>query len=73
MKLIGSLLLVIMLSGCAELVGYAIGTLGNVTGDLIMDKVKEKEKDQNKDLITRGNYDTNNCKKIKHPSSINDV
>ena len=45
MKLIASLLLIIMLSGCAELVSYAIGTLGNVTGDLIMDEIKEKEKE----------------------------
>ena len=45
MKFIGSLLLVIILSGCAELVSYAIGTLGNVTGDLIMDEIKEKKKE----------------------------
>jgi hypothetical protein len=48
MKLIGLFLLVIMLSGCAEFVGYAIGTLSNVTGDLIMDEIKEKEKEKEK-------------------------
>ena len=46
MKLIGSLLLVIILSGCAELVSYAIGTLGNVTGDLIMDEIKKEKKEE---------------------------
>ena len=49
MKLIGLFLLVIMLSGCAELVGYTIGTLSNVTGDFIMDKVKEKEEEKEKE------------------------
>jgi hypothetical protein len=42
-----------MISGCAELVSYAVGTLGNVTGDLIMrelddKKENEKEKEQEK-------------------------
>ena len=45
MKLIGLFLLVIILSGCAQLVNFAIGTLGNVTGDLIMDKIKEKKEE----------------------------
>ena len=45
MKLVGLFLLVIMLSGCAQLVNFAIGTLGNVTGDLIMDEIKEKKKE----------------------------
>ena len=45
MKLVGLFLLVIMLGGCAEFVGYAIGTLSNVTGDLIMDEIKEKKKE----------------------------
>ena len=39
----------IVISGCAELVGYTVGTLSNVTGDLIMRKIddeKEKEKDK---------------------------
>ena len=45
MKLIGLFLLVIILSGCAQLVNFAIGTLGNVTGDLIMDKLKEKKEE----------------------------
>ena len=37
-----------MLSGCAELVSYAIGTLGNVTGDLIMNKIDEKKEKEEK-------------------------
>ena len=32
--------------GCAELIGYTIGTASNVTGDLITDYIKnEKKKD----------------------------
>ena len=43
------LLLIILLTqmGCSTLVGYLIGTAGNLTSDLIlreMDKEKEKEK-----------------------------
>ena len=40
-----------VISGCAQLVGYTVGTLSNVTGDLIMreiDAKKEKEKEQDK-------------------------
>ena len=47
MKFMAALLLIIMISGCAQLVGYVVGTLSNVTGDLIMreiiDDKKEKE------------------------------
>ena len=46
MKLVGLCLLVIMLGGCAEFVGYAIGTLSNVTGDLIMDEIKKEKKEE---------------------------
>ena len=39
----------LMISGCAELVSYTIGTLGNVTGDLIMREIDDKkEKEQKK-------------------------
>jgi len=49
MKFMATLLLVIVISGCAELVGYAVGTLSNVTGDLIMREIDEKnEKEQEK-------------------------
>ena len=43
MKFLAALLLIIMISGCAELVSYAVGTLGNVTGDLIMRKMDETD------------------------------
>ena len=38
--------------GCAELIGFTIGTAGNVTGDLIIkyidnEKKKDKEDDAN--------------------------
>ena len=32
-----------VISGCAELVSYTIGTLGNVTGDLIMREIDETD------------------------------
>ena len=64
MKLIGLFLLVIMLSGCAELVSYAIGTLGNVTGDLIMDEIKEKKKEM-KDTAHCDPMGVRNCPKEK--------
>jgi len=38
-----------MLSGCAELVGYVVGTLSNVTGDMIMNKIDDKKEKVNKD------------------------
>ena len=43
MKFIAALILIIMISGCAELVSYTIGTLGNVTGDLIMREIDDKK------------------------------
>jgi len=43
MKFLAALLLIIMISGCAELVSYTIGTLGNVTGDLIMREIDETD------------------------------
>jgi hypothetical protein len=55
MKLIASLLLLITLNGCAELVSYAIGTLGNVTGDLIMNKIDDKKEKVNKDAPKKRN------------------
>ena len=64
MKLIGLFLLVIMLSGCAQLVNFAIGTLGNVTGDLIMDKIKEK-KEEMKDTDYCDPMGVRNCPKEK--------
>ena len=49
MKFLAALLLMFVISGCAALVGYAVGTLSNVTGDLIMRKLDdEKEKEQEK-------------------------
>ena len=41
-------LIIVMMTqlGCAELIGYTIGTASNVTGDLITDYIKnEKKKD----------------------------
>ena len=45
MKLIAALLLIIMISGCAQLVSFVVGTLGNVTGDLIMREIIDDKKD----------------------------
>ena len=45
MKFIAALLLMFVISGCAQLVGYAVGTLSNVTGDLIMREIIDDEKD----------------------------
>jgi len=45
MKLMAALVLMIVISGCAELVSYTIGTLGNVTGDLIMRQIIGDKKD----------------------------
>ena len=63
MKYLAALLLIIIISGCAQLVGYTVGTLSNVTGDLIMrqiDDKKEKEKEQEKKW--KGNGE---CRAIK--------
>ena len=38
------ILVIVTQVGCAELIGYAIGTAGNVTGDLIIKHI-EKMKD----------------------------
>ena len=46
MKLMAALLLMFVISGCAELVSYTIGTLGNVTGDLIMREIIDDKKDK---------------------------
>ena len=46
MKFIAALVFIIMISGCAELVSYTIGTLGNVTGDLIMREIIDDKKDK---------------------------
>ena len=35
--------------GCAELIGFAIGTAGNVTGDLIIKYVENDEKKDKED------------------------
>jgi len=35
--------------GCAELMGFAIGTAGNVTGDLIIKYVENEEKKDKED------------------------
>ena len=49
MQFIAAVLLMFVISGCAELVGYAVGTLSNVTGDLIMRQIDDKkEKEQDK-------------------------
>ena len=39
-------LIIIMLTqlGCAELIGYTIGTASNVTGDLIIDYIENEVK-----------------------------
>ena len=42
-----ALLLMFVISGCAELVSYTIGTLGNVTGDLIMREIDNKKEQKN--------------------------
>ena len=47
MKLMAALLLMFVISGCAELVSYTIGTLGNVTGDLIMREIDNKKEQKN--------------------------
>ena len=49
MKFLAALVLMLVISGCAELVGYTIGTLSNITGDLIMRQIDDKkEKEQDK-------------------------
>ena len=49
MKFLAALLLMFVISGCAQLVGYTVGTLSNVTGDLIMRQIDDKkEKEQDK-------------------------
>ena len=47
--------------GCAELIGYTIGTASNVTGDLITDYLKnEKKKDtENSPQETKETNETN--------------
>ena len=35
-----------VISGCAELVGYTVGTLSNVTGDLIMREIDDKKEEE---------------------------
>ncbi len=39
--------------GCAELIGYAIGTAGNVTGDLIVQQIKKMEDAENSPQKTK--------------------
>jgi hypothetical protein len=46
------ILIMVTQLGCAELIGFTIGTAGNVTGDLIIkyidnEKKKDKEDDAN--------------------------
>lgn len=46
------ILVIVTQLGCAELIGFGIGTAGNVTGDLIIkyidnEKKKDKEDDAN--------------------------
>ena len=60
MKSIAALLLMFVISGCAELVSYTIGTLGNVTGDLIM-----RELDDKKDTASCDPMGVRNCPKEK--------
>ena len=42
--------------GCSELSAYVVGTLGNITGDLVVNELerreKEKEKEQEKEPTT---------------------
>ena len=47
--------------GCAELIGYTIGTASNVTGDLITDYIEnEKKKDtENSPQETKETNETN--------------
>ena len=52
------LLIIIMVTqlGCAELIGFGIGTASNVTGDLIIDYIedeKKKYKEDNKEDDTK--------------------
>ena len=39
--------------GCAELIGYAVGTAGNVTGDLIIKQIEKMEDDENSSQETK--------------------
>ena len=38
------IIIIVTQVGCAELIGYTIGTASNVTGDLITDYLKNEEK-----------------------------
>jgi len=44
-KILSIIILFIMTVGCAEFTSYAIGALGNITGDLVMKEIEEREKD----------------------------
>jgi hypothetical protein len=39
------ILIMVTQLGCAELIGFAIGTASNVTGDLIIDYIEEEVKE----------------------------
>jgi hypothetical protein len=43
------ILIMVTQLGCAELIGFAIGTAGNVTGDLIIKYVENDEKKDKED------------------------
>jgi hypothetical protein len=43
------ILIMVTQLGCAELIGFAIGTAGNVTGDLIIKYVENEEKKDKED------------------------
>ena len=49
------LLIIIIVTqvGCAELIGYAIGTAGNVTGDLIIKQIEKMEDAENSPQETK--------------------
>tara|TARA_Y100001951_G_scaffold37279_1_gene29431 strand:- start:684 stop:869 length:186 start_codon:yes stop_codon:yes gene_type:complete len=38
------ILIIVTQLGCAEFIGFAIGTASNVTGDLIVDYIENEEK-----------------------------
>ena len=47
------ILIMVTQVGCAELIGYAIGTAGNVTGDLIIKHIEKTEDAKNSPQETK--------------------
>ena len=47
------ILVIVTQLGCAELIGFTIGTAGNVTGDLIIKQIEKMEDAENSPQETK--------------------